>query len=361
MLLKFTRHTLEETEFGYNVTLYMDNPSEEFSKEFGYEDTPKGNDILNKSIMEYIKEHLPNIKINMIKVMIGSVMVFTISMAALESSLKVTQAAVVYSDYQIQKALDNTTANIVLDKAILELPQRPFIIEGVTYVPIREVCEKLGFNVSWNNQNVVVINKGDTYLEFKVGAQECLFNGKTKTMPYTMVVNGKTMIPLRFLGEIFGLKVSWEDTLKTVVISSTGDTPTRMEIETIVAKQNNYSQEDLYWLSRIVSAEAGGESYEGKLAVANCILNRVKNKEFPDTIKDVIFDTQYAVQYEPTINGEIYRQPTNESTQAAIDALNGKDNSQGALYFMNVKQSTSNWIIKNRNYAFAIGKHNFYF
>jgi N-acetylmuramoyl-L-alanine amidase len=282
-------------------------------------------------------------------------------MTALEASLKVAQAAVVYSEQQIQNAVNHTTANIVFDRQVLELPQKPFIIEGVTYVPIREVCEKLGFNVAWNNQNVVTITKGDMRLEFKIGTQECLVNGKTETMPYTMVVNGKTMVPLRFLSKTFGLQVSWIDSLKTVVITSAGDNPTQMELEKILNKQTNYSQEDLYWLSRIVSAEASGESYEGKLAVANCILNRVKSKDFPDTIKEVIFDTRYAVQYEPTMNGEIYKQPSDESVQAAIAALNGNDNSQGALYFMNARLSTSNWIAKNRKYAFAIENHNFYY
>lgn len=371
MLIKFTGHTLEETQYGYNVTLYMDHSVEEFSKELSYEDTPKGSDILNRSIMEYIKEHLPNVKINMIKVMIGSVLIFTISMTALEASLKDTYAATIYSQVQIQKALETTMANIVFDKELLELPQKPFIIEGITYVPIREICEKLGFKVEWNNQNYVTISKGEDYLYFSIGAKEAMFNGKMQPMPYTMVVNDKTMVPLRFISEVFGLEVSWEDRLKTVIISSTSDIPTPLELETLVAgtkryqvaylQKKGYNQEDLYWLSRIVSAEASGESYEGQVAVANSILNRVKSNDFPDTIKEVIFDTKYAVQYEPTMNGQIYQQPTDQSIQAAQDALNGYDNSKGALYFMNPNKSTSSWIVKNRRYAFTIGKHDFYY
>jgi len=371
MLFKFTRHKLEETENGYNVTLYMDNILNEFSNEFNNDKAPKGNDILNKSVMEYIKSHLPNIKINIIKVMIGSVLVLTISMTALQASLEIVEAAPGYSEDQIQKALDTAEANIVFDREILELPQKPFIIQGITYVPIREVCDKLGFEVNWNNEHYINVRKEDTNLNFKIGASQYLLNGKTNTMPKTMIVNDKTMVPLRFMSEIFGFHVSWNDGLKTVIISSTGDMPTQTELETIVSKfqkpQNklqqplNYKQEDIYWLSRIVNAEANGESYQGKLAVANCILNRVKNDDFPTTIKEVIFDTKYAVQYQPTSNGEIYKEPSNESIQAAIAALNGNDNSKGSLYFLNPQKATSTWITKNKQYAFNIGNHDFYF
>lgn len=47
---------------------------------------------------------------------------------------------------------------------------------------------------------------------------------------------------------------------------------------------------DLYWLSRIISAESRGESLKGQIAVGNVVLNRVEEDDFPDTIPAVIFD-----------------------------------------------------------------------
>lgn len=123
---------------------------------------------------------------------------------------------------------------------------------------------------------------------------------------------------------------------------------------------SSYSSDDVYWLSRIVHAEAEGESYAGKVAVANCVLNRVKHKEFPNTIYSVIFDKKYGVQYQPTVNGRIYNTPGQESVSAAKAALSGYNNVGNSMYFYNPKKSTNNWISNNRTYFSTIGNHNFH-
>lgn len=120
------------------------------------------------------------------------------------------------------------------------------------------------------------------------------------------------------------------------------------------------SDEDVYWLSRIIHAEAQGESYQGKLAVGNTILNRVRSSQFPNTVKGVIFDTKYGVQYTPTVNGAIYNTPNADSVRAAKEALSGTSVVGNALYFCNPKTSTNNWIMRNRPYYTTIGNHAFY-
>lgn len=122
----------------------------------------------------------------------------------------------------------------------------------------------------------------------------------------------------------------------------------------------SYSDSDLYWLSRIIEAEASGESTTGKIAVGNCVLNRVKSGEFPNTIYDVIFDRQYGVQYQPTANGAIYNTPSAESVQAAKDALNGTSVVGDAMYFCSTKVAPTSWASKNRAYLTTIGNHVFY-
>ena len=72
---------------------------------------------------------------------------------------------------------------------------------------------------------------------------------------------------------------------------------------------NNYSETDLYWLSRIIEAEASGESYEGKVATANVIINRKKSSQFPNTIKGVVFDNNYGIQFTPVKNGTMPNWP----------------------------------------------------
>ena len=111
-----------------------------------------------------------------------------------------------------------------------------------------------------------------------------------------------------------------------------------------------------YLLAQLVNAEAKGESYNGKVAVANVILNRVKSEEFPDTIKDVIFQRG---QFQPVSSGTIYNKPSEESIKAAKDAINGyKVVGEQALYFYNPDISTSNWIF-SRQTLIEIGNHRF--
>ena len=121
-----------------------------------------------------------------------------------------------------------------------------------------------------------------------------------------------------------------------------------------------YSDSDLYWLSRIIEAEASGESVTGKIAVGNCVLNRVKSSEFPNTIYGVIFDKKYGVQYQPTANGAIYNNPSFESVQAAKDALNGYSVVGDAMYFCSTAVAPTSWAARNRAYLTTIGNHVFY-
>jgi len=126
------------------------------------------------------------------------------------------------------------------------------------------------------------------------------------------------------------------------------------------ALYSEFTEGDTYWLARIVHAEAQGESYAGKLAVANCVLNRVRSREYPNTIYEVIFDKKHGVQYQPTINGAIYNSPSSEAMKAAKSAVNGNNNVGKSMFFFNPKKSTSNWISKNRTYYTTIGNHKFY-
>ena len=122
----------------------------------------------------------------------------------------------------------------------------------------------------------------------------------------------------------------------------------------------SYNADDVYWLARIAHAEAQGEGYSGMLAVANCIINRTQSADFPNTVKGVIFDTKYGVQYQPTVNGTIYNTPCDTAVEAAKNALNGHNNVGSSMYFFNPNKATSTWIANNRQYYTTIGNHAFY-
>jgi N-acetylmuramoyl-L-alanine amidase len=91
-----------------------------------------------------------------------------------------------------------------------------------------------------------------------------------------------------------------------------------------------FSEYDL--LARLVRAEAQGESYEGKVAVASVVLNRVESNQFPDTITDVIYQSG---QFSPVSNGSLNKAADEASKQAAQAAVSNGSNVGNALYFYN--------------------------
>ena len=118
------------------------------------------------------------------------------------------------------------------------------------------------------------------------------------------------------------------------------------------------TREDLDLMAKIVYAESKGEPYEGKIAVASVILNRVLSPEFPNSIKDVILQPK---AFSCVVNGEINVAPTEECYNAVYDAIEGNDPTNEALFFYNPAIATCSWMqdIEKKNLK-AIGQHLFF-
>lgn len=125
------------------------------------------------------------------------------------------------------------------------------------------------------------------------------------------------------------------------------------------------SDADMEALLRIVEAEAGCEDEEGKLLVANVVLNRVESDFFPDTVREVVFQRENGVtQFSPVADGSYYEVVVSDETISAVSrALMGEDISQGALYFAARKYANSDkmqWFDENLTRLFAHGGHEFF-
>lgn len=135
----------------------------------------------------------------------------------------------------------------------------------------------------------------------------------------------------------------------------------------ILEKQVVYKleQEELNVLLRIVEAEAGGEDIEGRLLVANVVLNRVNHVKFPNTVSDVVFQKENGVsQFSPLSDGKYWTVKISDETVEAVGrALEGEDISQGALYFAARKYADSDrmrWFDENLTFLFKHGGHEFF-
>ena len=137
--------------------------------------------------------------------------------------------------------------------------------------------------------------------------------------------------------------------------------------ETVVAEEpareafTRYSESDYNVLLRIVQAEAGNCDIEGRVMVANVILNRVEDDAFPNTITKVVYQKH---QFSPVSNGSIKRcRVTAETVEAVGRALSGEDLTDGALYFMNRQASSrknASWFDRHLEFLFKHGNHEFF-
>ncbi len=363
----FQGYKVEKSRDEIIVKIYINPSMTEFSKEF--HSGEEGEMVcLEDQVREYIQETLPDLKAAFAKVMIGSLLISTIP-------LMETQAFASEQSAVEQRSIQNREkVVVVIDGKVQQYPKAPVLIDQTTYVPLREICESVGASVWWNGESKTVgIKKQEASIAFIVGNRTANVNGSTVPMPPTYIMDGKTMVPLRFVSEILGYHVEWNGEYRAAIIRTSMDhgtewvpaeppsAPTQRQVQMQNKEITEYSEEDLYWLARIVHAEAEGESYEAKLAVANVILNRVKSGEFPNTVRESIFDTKNGVQFQPTVNGRIYHTPAIESIQAATEALEGRNNAQGVLFFFNPSIARSFWIMNNRRFAFKLGDHDFYY
>ena len=229
-------------------------------------------------------------------------------------------------------------------------------IGGTVYVPVQRFADQFGtFKTVYTaaTEQVVITGKnlsitvrvGDPYITVN---ERIFYTGKQ-----VLSLGGWIFVPLEPMTRALGGTVTIRAGYYDASIRS-GD-PTA-----VPWADEYYNATDLYWLSRIISAEARGEPFRGQIAVGNVVLNRVRSSQFPNTVKGVIFDRKYGVQFSPVSSGTIYNTPTASAVRAAKICLEGYTLSSRMLYFYNPTIATSSWIGRTRPYIMTIGNHKFY-
>ncbi|WP_134701900.1 cell wall hydrolase [Ammoniphilus sp. YIM 78166] len=197
--------------------------------------------------------------------------------------------------------------------------------------------QRIGVSVDWSSKDLTFqLKEGEVELTILPGD-----------------ISSEGYIPLRYVAEQLGMEVTYDAPTSSVHIL-TGRTVNDQ------ATKNT----EIFWLYQLTEAEAGGESYEGKVAVAATVLNRVKNSDYPNTIKDVIFQVipiqgvDY-YQFSPVKDERIYSVvPSNDTIAAVNDALKGSDPSKGSIVFFNPKKTSNEWVRKQPVKS-IIGNHVF--
>ena len=227
---------------------------------------------------------------------------------------------------------------------------------NTTFVGIRKFSTAMNWNakVSYNySTRTITVTTDKLTLSAKDGASYIVANGRylfTQTPIY--MKNGRMYAPVLLMAKAFDAKISWVNATSSFNITRGSGG--------ILSGDKYYREDEVYWLSKIINAEAGGEIMIGKIAVGNVVLNRTRSSSFPNTIYGVIFDTKNGVQFSPVANGTIYKSPNSDSIIAAKICLEGYTVSMEILYFVNPVYAPNSWASKNRPYFDKIGNHVFY-
>lgn len=255
---------------------------------------------------------------------------------------------------------------VVMEEAVLLVDGEPIalnaplrIYENRLYVPVAAMAESFGVEVAWDSfyQEVTLTTAEGNTIVLGIGVPVVYYDDGRYVMDAApFLAEDRTYLPIRYVADLLQAKAVWDGEQQVALL-------TRIEQEepyvpAIFAHEAEpYTDEDLLLLAKITQVEAGYEGYEGQLAVANVILNRVKDERFPGTIRDVIYAGK---QFPPAHNGLLDKSEPNESVMRAVkDALNGKNNVDDAVYFHNPRKSGGKFW-NSLEVVANIGGHRFY-
>lgn len=238
--------------------------------------------------------------------------------------------------------------DVLVNGCIIKTPVDAFLEteNNTTYVPLRAISEALGAVVSWDDETkTAIVAKDGTEVSFSIYDEENT----------AVIYLDTTFIPVRAVSEKLGCYVSWNDYYYQVWISAPDVTVPEEYIDT------SYYNDEILIVAQVLHCECRYSSFDGKIAVANVITNRVASSLFPDNVFEVIYDRRGgAVQFTIAYNGKLDNTPTTECILAAKCALNGTIVAKDCLFYQ-AEKLTGSWMDKNREVAMCVGGNKFFY
>jgi len=240
-------------------------------------------------------------------------------------------------------------AEVVVNGAVLSEAQA-WIEDGTSYITLRSFAELTGGQLTWDGRAARLTGE-DLDLTARPGQLYITVNGRALYVKGgVQVEEGRLVLPVGVLSQATGSRLTW----------NAAEGAAHLDTRQADPADADYDENDLYWLARIISAESRGEPLLGQIAVGNVVLNRVRSRQFPNTVRDVVFDRNHGTQFEPVDNGTVYDPPTESAVVAAKLCLEGANVVGDCLYFYAPALSSGKWVTANRPYYTTIGCHRFY-
>lgn len=119
-----------------------------------------------------------------------------------------------------QAATPPAAIRVTVDGTALALETAPQVVNGRVMLPYRAIAERLGAQVSWDSRTrVVTVTKGNDVMRLTVGQTAATIRGNNVALDAAPVLlNGRVLVPLRFLGEGLGYRVNWDGSTRAVAL-----------------------------------------------------------------------------------------------------------------------------------------------
>lgn len=229
--------------------------------------------------------------------------------------------------------------------------------EGILYAPLSPIAALMGFDISLSyDGNVLHLSSTDFDLRAVKDDKYICVNGRYFYNSTGFIVeDNNAYFPADCIDWMFNVSSSVDENSIDI------DTPDFHIIPGgLDYYSSHYSFEDIYWLSHIIYVEAMNEPLDGLIGVGNVVLNRRAHPLFPDTIYSVVYDSEYRVQFEATLNGALGDKIDEISLLAAYMCLEGCNTVGKSIYFINTEKGSDAWLRAQKQFVVAIGKHDFY-
>lgn len=146
----------------------------------------------------------------------------------------------------VSAAATTPKIKVYLDDELMTFPVTPAIKKGVTFVPFRALFEAFDYSVKWNNaEKRINADNGEVKLQLYAGKTTAHIDGQRTSLPAAPYIEkGTTLIPLRFVAEATGYNVSWDQSSKTIHIStSAGEEETQQKVDAFLTDFGNAENE----------------------------------------------------------------------------------------------------------------------
>ena len=227
-----------------------------------------------------------------------------------------------------------------------------YLVDNTAYLSIPDFCALINEDCTETQESDhIQYTAAGAPITVSVNADNFTANGRFIQLQHrTLALDGKLLVELEALQRIFGATVAYDGDANSVTI----DTATKQLIQD---GESFYNSHEIYWLSRIIYAEANGQPFDGMIGVGNVVLNRVASARYPNSVEGVVFDPG---QFTPVDNGSIYNTPSSEAVLAAQMCLEGVNTVGGCMFFLNPSIADASWFNSARTYYTTIGGHAFY-